>query len=54
MQAGLTTVISTAQVSCGHTWSLAKPELSLRRAARENDVGELLDFLANRSIGSLS
>jgi hypothetical protein len=52
MKAGLATIISHAQLfySCA---LVAEPELSLNGAAREDNVGELLDFLAHCDIGGM-
>ena len=53
VEAGLAAVISRAQVLDRHA-ALADPEFALRRTARENDVGKLLDLLADGGVGGLA
>ena len=52
VEAGLAAVISCAQLLDRHA-PLAEPELPLRGAAREDDVRELFDLLADRRVGGL-
>ena len=53
VETGLAAVVSRPQFLCVHA-PLADPELTLRRTAGKNDVGELFNLLANRSVGGLS
>ena len=52
METGLAPVVSCAQLLNRHA-SLADPEFPLRWTAREDDVGEFLNLLADGRVGSL-